>query len=117
MSSGSYFLIPGSSVQDGYTKLMVRQKRLREHRALIIRIAAGLGLFLFLYAVVPQLTFFGGAREALHGLKSAWLLAAAAAFLGTYVAAALMFTCLGRRRIPLGRTVIVQMAAAFANRL
>jgi len=115
--SASYFLIPDSGVQGGYTKLMANRKRLWEHRALIIRMAVGLGLFLVLYAVLPQLAFFDGARESLHGLQPPWLLVAAATFSGTYLMAALMFACLGRRRIPLGRTVVVQMAAAFASRL
>lgn len=85
--------------------------------SVIIRIIAFMAVFFLLYAVVPQLAFFSGARAELRKLQPLWLIAAAGSFLGTYVVAALMYACLSRRRIPLGRTVLIQVAAAFANRL
>lgn len=99
--------------------LMAGSKRLhmRRHAALIARIATVTVLFLVLYAAVPQLAFFNGAREALRSLQPLWLAAAGAAFLGTYITAALMYACLSRRHIPMGKTLLVQIAAAFAGRL
>lgn len=117
MYSAIYFLIGGWQVQVKFIIMLMPGPKRTRRVSVIIRIVAFVAVFFLLYAVVPQLAFFDGARAELRELQPLWLVAAGVAFLATYAAAALMYACLSRRRIPLGRTMLIQVAAAFANRL
>ncbi len=84
----------------------------RRRQLLILAIA-----ILCLYIFLPS---FGSFRSSWHLVRhpvSSWLLAAVAFMLITYFAAAGTYCWLAVRRLHFGRTVIVQFAAMFINRL
>lgn len=74
-------------------------------------------LVLFLYVVIPQ---FGGLRASFEVMAAAaWLplLVASGVMAVTFIVAALLYIVLSPRHLPFWRTVCIQVASAFTNRL
>lgn len=72
---------------------------------------------LVLYVIVPQLGAFHASFGALEHVQPEWVLLAIVCYLCTAPASAALYRCLALRRIPYGRTVLVQYGSSFANRL
>ncbi len=70
-----------------------------------------------LYAILPQLGAFKSSWSQLGNVDLGWTVAATACAWLTYFAAAATCTLLGFRPLRYWRTVLVQLAAVFANRL
>lgn len=82
-------------------------------RGLVILAIVGVGLYL----IVPQVTGLGGAWDTLAQAEGHWLMLAALCLLITYPLAALVYCLLALRRLPFGRTTLLQVAGMFAGRL
>lgn len=67
--------------------------------------------------LLPQVGQAHATVDALHNVRWAWLLAAAAAAAGTYLMAAVSLLGAANARLALGRTWAVQVAAAYTNRI
>lgn len=77
-----------------------------------------LGLFVLLaYVVLPQISVFRRSWPALNVVRWPWVLLALAAMLITFAASAAVYCLLAWRRLSFGRTLLVELAANFANRL
>lgn len=80
-------------------------------------LAPVLGAGLALYLLLPRAAQSGRAVAALHGAKWGWLGATAAAVLASYVMASVALLAAAQPRLAFGRTLVVQLASAFTNRL
>jgi len=74
-------------------------------------------LALALYVLVPQIGDFHSSWRLLRHPSPGWTAAATGLTLTTYLSAALTYWLLALRRLNYGRTVAVQLAAMFINRL
>jgi undecaprenyl-diphosphatase len=72
---------------------------------------------LALYLLLPKVAHSGRAVAAMRGGHWSWLALTAAAALGTYVMAAIALIAAAQPPLHLGCTLVVQLAAAFTNRL
>ncbi len=77
-----------------------------------------LGVFLLvLYVVLPQIKAFHSSLQAVHHAQFGWLGVGFVLVLGTYAAAAGVYGALAVRPLRYPRSVLVQLAGTFANRL
>jgi uncharacterized membrane protein YbhN (UPF0104 family) len=84
-----------------------------ERKRLII-----LGLFLLLlYIVLPQLKAFHSSLSVIRHAQLDWVLVGFCFAFGTYLAAAGVYYVLAQQPLRYGRSVLVQLASTFANRL
>lgn len=74
-------------------------------------------IFLLLYGVLPRIPAFIITAQDLRNLSLYWFVLAIGAFGATYALSAGIYSVLSGNRLPYWRTVIVQMAATFADRL
>jgi len=72
---------------------------------------------LLLYLVVPQLGFFRHGRIDLASIHYGWMVAAFGFNSLTFVFAAVSIVVLAAHRLPLSRTIVVQVASTFVGRL
>ena len=70
-----------------------------------------------LYVLLPKVAHSGRAVAAVHGASWPWLGATVAAALGAYIMASVAIVAASQPPLALGRTFVVQLAAAFTNRL
>ena len=82
-------------------------------RALILTVAAGVGVYL----LVREASMLGTAITAITSANPVGLVLTAVLGATTYVAAAVAITAASGRRLSLGRTTAVQLAAACTNRI
>ena len=77
-----------------------------------------LGIFLILlYVLLPELGKFHDSWTLLGHVRGDWVLVALGFALVTYILAGSIYWLLAKRRLRFGRTVVVQCASMFANRL
>lgn len=74
-------------------------------------------MLLVLYLVVPKLGSFKLTLSQFHNLDIPWLVVALGSFLVTFLLAGGIYCTLSYKRLGYARTVIVQMAGLFVNRL
>jgi glycosyltransferase 2 family protein len=86
----------------------------KHHWRLLFQIAV---LVAAAFVLWPQFARFRGFSQALRHVDVAWLLAAAAFTCMNYVFAALTYKLLTPKRLRYGRTLLMQVATSFANRL
>jgi undecaprenyl-diphosphatase len=86
-------------------------------RVPVRRLLIGASLLFAVYLLLPQVGRMPATLAALHHARLGWLALAAVALATTYLMAAVALLGAARRRLPIGRTWAVQVAAAFTNRL
>ena len=74
-------------------------------------------LLVLLYVVAPQVGKFKSSVRLLEQTQVNWLLVALACALSSYLLASLMYCLLAKKPLTFGRTLLVQLASTFANRL
>ena len=96
-------------------KTAARQpKKQQIHLRNIILLILGV---LLLYIIVPQVGSFHSSVSVLRDADVAWVAAAILISSLSYFAAALVYVCLAQKPLLYGRTVLVQLASMFTNRL
>lgn len=91
---------------------VVTNKRRRLKQGVVGGIVA-----LGLYVIIPQMGAFHNSFHLLQHIAIRWLVLATGCYLLTGIVGAVLYMTLAPRRLPLGRTVTVQYASSFANRL
>jgi uncharacterized membrane protein YbhN (UPF0104 family) len=74
-------------------------------------------LLVLLYVLVPQLGKFHTSLATVGHAQLNWILVGFGLAIATYAAAALLYCLLAKKRLRYGRTLLVQVASMFANRL
>lgn len=95
------------------------QQHRRRHFSLLSRrrIIVLLVLLLGLYLLLPEVGSFNDSLGRWHQLEAGWLLVALATFSATYGLAAGLYKLLALKPLSYSRTVGIQIASMFANRL
>lgn len=87
---------------------------LQKHRLQLVYSAL---LVLALFAVIPQLSYFRGSWHLLTHVDWWYVVLASLALLASYIFAAFNYVVLAFRKLPLGVSLIVQLAASALNRI
>lgn len=95
---------------------MAANARPRQHFSLR-RIVIVLAALLFLYVLLPQLGTFRDSLKVISGARFGWLALALVLVVATSLLATQTYLLLAKRRLKYGRTLLVQLASLFTNRL
>jgi len=92
-------------------------RQLSNHRVVARNIVIILIGLLVMYAVLPQIGSFHRSLSLVRHAQLSWFVAAILISTASYFAAGLVYICLAQKPLPYTRTVLVQLASMFTNRL